>query len=251
MSEKESAQLIFEVMHCAFGVHNEIGKFCDEKIHKREIANRFAGVELEVPILVSFDSFQKNYFIDMLVRRAAILELKKVERIVARHRSQLLHYIHCSELRRGKLANIGSDRIEHEFVNTTLTWAERTKFSVEDSSFKAFDTNDRLWKDWFTTAVRDWGTGLDLGLYGDALTHILGGDSRVTRNLEIVIGRSCLGNQIARFSGPDSIFKVTTLNGNLDSFEDHARRFLANTRLRALQWVNVSRQLLTFRTLLR
>jgi hypothetical protein len=56
-------------MSCVFDIHNEFGRFFDEKIYKRELARRFPGAELEVPIEVRFESFCKLYFLDVLIGR--------------------------------------------------------------------------------------------------------------------------------------------------------------------------------------
>jgi hypothetical protein len=45
----------------------EMGRFFDEKIYKQELAHRLPDVHLEVPIDVAFESFQKRYWLDLLV----------------------------------------------------------------------------------------------------------------------------------------------------------------------------------------
>ncbi len=80
----EFKALAYDVMACIFKVHNEIGRFCDEKIYKRLVAKRFGDIETEVPIIISFDTFSKSYFLDMLIHGCAIFRIKGCRTIVSR-----------------------------------------------------------------------------------------------------------------------------------------------------------------------
>jgi GxxExxY protein len=91
ISQPEFRDVSFEVMRHVFAIHNELGRFFDEKIYKRELAHRLPGVHLEEPVDVTFDSFQKKYFIDVLVGDGALFEFKAAETLAGRHRAQLLH----------------------------------------------------------------------------------------------------------------------------------------------------------------
>ena len=70
-SETEFSALTYEVMRVVFDIHNDLGRFFDERIYKRELARRLPGVSLEVPLEVTFESFRKTYFIDVLFQGAA------------------------------------------------------------------------------------------------------------------------------------------------------------------------------------
>ena len=54
-------------MRQVFAVHEELGRFFDERIYQREIAFRMAGAQTEVSVDVMFDGFCKTYYIDLLV----------------------------------------------------------------------------------------------------------------------------------------------------------------------------------------
>src|SRR5262249_44842804 len=142
----EFAGLAYDVMACAFQVHNKIGRFFDEKIYKRLIAQRFGGIQLEVPVIVKLDGFEKHYAMDMLVRGAALFEWKAVEALGPEHRGQLLHYLLLCDLPKGKLANVRPELVEHEFVNTTLRPQDRKTFSVDDRHFTPLSDLDTRWK---------------------------------------------------------------------------------------------------------
>jgi GxxExxY protein len=240
----------YDVMHCVFAVHNEFGRFMDEDIYRDEIARRVPGVRTEVLIEVTFRDFRKPYFMDMLAQGGFVFELKTVEKLVHRHRSQLLNYLLLTELRHGKLVNLRSELVEHEFVNTRLTRRDRTAFSVRDVDWREPETDLGDTRGLMVEMLRDWGVGLDLHLYEDALTHFLGGKEHVVADIDIVLDGRKVGRQKVRCSDPGSIFKITALGEDgMIRFQDHARRFLQHTNLRAIHWINLARDYVTFRTL--
>lgn len=245
----EFGALAYDVMACTFQVHNEIGRLFDEKIYKRLVARRFGGVELEVQVVASFQDFRKPYFLDMLVRGMALFEWKAVERLAPEHRAQLLNYLLLCDLPKGKLVNIRPELVEHEFVNTTLRPADRQCFQIEDSQFRPLNDADRTWKQFLSEAIRDWGAGLDVRLYEAAIAHVFGGAEYVTRDIDILADGVKIGQQKARLTSSGAAFKVTALYDNETAFEQHARRFVKHTKLPAVHWVNITRQLVRFKTL--
>ena len=96
LSQSEFGSLSYGVMEHVFAIHKEFGPFCDEKIYKRELAQRMAGVSLEVAVDVTFRSFAKRYFLDVVVGAGGVFEFKCVDDLHPRHRAQLLHYRCCS-----------------------------------------------------------------------------------------------------------------------------------------------------------
>jgi hypothetical protein len=51
-------------------------------------------------------------------------------------------------------------------------------------------------------------------------------------------------------AAPAWAFKVTAIDdARLRNFEDHALRFLQHTRLDGFHWINITRSLVTFRTI--
>src|SRR5262247_1857215 len=176
------------------------GRFCDEKIYKRELARRFPGTELEVPIEIKFESFCKLYFLDVLINGSAVFEFKTVDSLTDRHRSQLLHYLMMADLSHGKLVNTRTEQVQHEFVNMTLRPSDRTSFEVINQDWQ--EIGDEPVLDWLTAFLRDVGTGLDINLYEEALTHHLGGDEKVLQDVEIISDETILGPQKFRLIAP-------------------------------------------------
>ncbi|MCR9293598.1 MAG: hypothetical protein NXI32_12820 [bacterium] len=76
-SQDEFAAIAYQVMGVTFEVHNDIGRFFDEHIYKYRVAGKLGSTaELEIPIDVTFGTFRKRYYIDMLVDGTAVFEWK-------------------------------------------------------------------------------------------------------------------------------------------------------------------------------
>ena len=248
LDDREFGEVVFETMRQIFAAHDELGRFFEEKIYQREIAFRTAGAQTEVPIDVKFDGFCKTYYIDLLVAGGAIFEFKTAETLAHRHRSQLMHYLLLTDLPHGKLVNLRPERVSHEFVNNVLTRQERTTFDVLAANW--IDGGEGHLVERMVTALRDWGTALDLELYEEAATHFCGRDAEPLSEIEIHADNRPLGVQKVRLADPLSVLKVTTLDADrLSDFECHARRFLAHTSFRAIQWINITRPAVQFKTI--
>jgi hypothetical protein len=118
-----------------------------------------------------------------------VFELKAVSGLNEHHRAQALNYLFLSELSRAKLFNFGATSVEHEFVSTTLTLAERRRLAIDDRGRKPTSQESRLFFDYFIGLLNDWGTFLSLTVYYAALTHFFGGEETVIREVP-VIGQS-------------------------------------------------------------
>jgi len=252
MDQDEFGQVAYEVMNCVFSLHNTLGRFFHEDIYGDELAQRFARARREVQIEVCFHDFRKDYFMDLLVNAGAVFELKAVQALTERHRSQLMNYLLLAELPHGKLINVRPELVQHEFVNALLTRQQRTSFPVCHAEWLEPEGHGGHVKDLVTEMLRDWGTGLDVELYEQAVTHFLGGDAKVLSDLEVVLDGRAIGRQKVRLASPDAAFKITAIApGETARFEVHLQRFLEHTRLQAIHWINVTRELVAFKTIRR
>jgi GxxExxY protein len=247
LREFEFGRIAYDVMRCVFGIHNDLGRFFDEKIYKHELCNRFPGTQLEVPIQVAFESFRKLYFFDVLINGCVPIEFKVAESLTNRHRSQLLHYLLLADLPHGKLVNMRTEQVQHEFVNTMMRPHSRKGFVINDCDWQ--EIGDKPIREWFIAFLYDLGTCLEIDLYEDALTHLLGGEDQVLKDIEVISAEVSLGLQKFRLVDPGVAFKVTTLTDDLNLFEIHARRLLDHTNLEAFQWINITRTEIVFQTI--
>ena len=246
LSQAEFGELAYSVMQCVFQIHNEMGRFFDERIYKRELAHRHAGVQLEVPIEVTHATFRKPQYLDVLVDGGGPFEFKAVEAITLRHPAQLLHYMLLAELGHGKLVNLRKESVEHLFVNTTLRHEDRVRFEIADSHWSDKEPGAVQFKEALTALLRDWGTGLDLQLYEQALTHLLGGDAHVLADVVVRTPEHVLGHQKMPLAAPRVAFTLTALPDASANYESHALRLLRHTELEAILWANIGLKLVTF-----
>lgn len=139
--------------------------------------------------------------------------------------------------------------MEHEFVNTTLRPEDRLRFSIQIDRWNAAVPGAQRVEEVLVALLRDFGVGLELSLYEEAITHFLGGEADVLQEVEIVSAGTSLGHQRLRLCAPSVAFKLTALPDHLEVFEDQARRLLQHTRLDALLWINLTLERVTFTTI--
>ena len=187
LSQAEFAAVSYDVMAELFALHNELGHLFDEKVYKNALQSRMSNLQTEVEIRVSFRDFCKSYYMDALASSGAVFELKAVDTLHRRHRSQLLNYLLLTELQHGKLVNLHTEKVEHEFVNTTLTRAERTRFEIHDILWQPSQGFASPEKMLFIEMLHDWGTGLERSLYKDGLIHMFGGEDHVAQDVDVVL----------------------------------------------------------------
>lgn len=249
LSQAEFAAVSYDGMAGIFALHNELGHLFDEKVYKHALANRIADLQTEVEIRVSFRDFCKSYFMDAVASSGAVFELKTVDALHPRHRNQLLNYLLLTELQPGKRVNLHTEKVEHEFVNATLTRAERIRFEIQDTMWQPSTGFDSPEKTLIMEMLHDWGTGLERSLYEDGLIHLFGGEDHVVRDVDVILGGKCVSNQSTLLCAPHTAFRVTTFENHANLYRNNRSQFLKNTSLEIIQWINISRNHITFETL--
>jgi len=243
-----------KVMRIVFDVHNEFGRFLDEILYKREIAARWSEAGLgksaaEVSITVRHESFIKEFRMDLVFNGGLMLEVKTAETIVAAHRAQSLNYLLLAGLHHGKLVNLRPARVEHEFVSTRLTLELRRHFSVMDADWQPVSDECHALRNKLTQLLEDWGAFLEVGLYREAMTHLLGGQDRVVQPVTISSGERVVGEQAVHRLNRNTAFAFTAVTHEQDSMKEHQLRFLSHTPLECIQWVNFNHHQVEFTTL--
>lgn len=250
LSQAEFGEIAYEVMREAFNIHAELGRLFDEKIYQRALAARLPGALTGVPIEVAFDGFSRTYCLDLLVGDGAMFELKAVEALAPRHRGQLLNYLLLADAAHGKLMNFRTERVEHEFVNSSLHRAERMRFTVDDRRWE--DVDDGCLKERMIALMRDWGAGLDIALYEAAASYFCGRAEMPFDEVEIWMPDRSIGLQMVPMAGPSIGMRISALDeAGCAAFEGHLRCFLGHARLRGIQWMNITPRTVQFATVWR
>jgi len=238
---------------CAFDIHNEIGCYLDERLYRAELAARLQerklAVAREVKITLTLDSFIRDYQVDLLVNGGVIIEAKTAETLTPAQRARVLNSLYLCGLQHATLLNFQTERVHYECISTRLTPQLRRQVSWKLDAWQPLCAGCETLRGTMRSALADWGSGLDPALYRDVVTHGLGGEAQVIREVEVVALHRSLGTQKVHHLADDVAFFVTASVHQPQAVQEHLRRFLLHTRLRAIQWVNLNRQIVSLHTL--
>ena len=251
LTREKFGPLSYDLMAEVLAIRQELGRFFDEKHYKRALALRRPDVQLEVPVSVCYQTFEKWYFLDALVAAGAILEFKATESLTPRHRAQALHYQMLTRLECGMLINVRPEHVTKEYVNCLIRPSERYNFRLLTPNWQKDLPGAQAFYDVLAELLHDWGSCLDLSLYEEALTHFLGGEDEVLRPVKVHFDDTELGDQALHLVADRIAFKLTAFDSAVAEkhFVPHAQRLLAHTELEALLWANLDRHEITFRSL--
>lgn len=101
-----------KIIRAFYTVYNTLGYGFLEKVYENALTIELRGMGLKVmqqaPIKVYYRSeVVGEYFADLLVEDAVIVELKAAEGIAPEHEAQLLNYLKATEIEVGLLLNFG------------------------------------------------------------------------------------------------------------------------------------------------
>lgn len=244
--QDEFGKVAYEVVHHAFEVHDLLGRIFHESIYRstlRQVLGNRAIQEFE--ICLTHQGFRKELYIDLLVDLGCPFELKAVSSLNDAHQSQLIQYLMLTELSHGKLINFGTDRVEHRFVNCHETLEQRRQFQVDCVDWCANGPTNRL-EHLVIPLVRDWGTGLSRLLYLEAIIALAGGEDRCRQFTATKWRGQRTGRQPVYLVEPGVALEITCKKCDLGHHEMHLRRFLENTDLESILWVNITSGSVTF-----
>ncbi len=255
LSAEEFEEVDYRVMGHAFACQNELGRLCEEAIYQRDLqarllADGFRDVQVEVPVTVSHGDFSKVYSLD-LVADHAVYELKTAARLSSEHQAQLLHYLFLLGVKRGKLLNFRPPKVEGRIHATRLSPDIRRQFTVNHARWQDVTSGCAVLRQVMGELLADWGAFLEVPLYQEALTHLLGGEALVVQRLPLHRNGLLLGTQRFPLHSQGVAFRVTAVTEDTRGTEAHLRCLLALTKLQAVQWINLNRAEVQFVTLAR
>ena len=256
LTDDEFRSLDYQVMAHVFASHNEMSRLCDEDIYKADVAARLEAdglgpVRTEVPVDVTWRSFSKRYFLDLVVQDSHLYELKCALTLVGEHKSQLLNYVLLLALRTAKLLNFRPPQVETWFASSRLTLEARQRVTCDATQWRELTPAFAAFRAALMEMLGELGAFLDLALYESLLADFFGGENEVVRRVELHRDSHTLGSQRCHLLAPDVGFRLTAHTEELSQARSQLVRWLAHTRLRALQWVNLNRTNIEFVTLTR
>jgi len=111
LSKTEIEKVGKQIVDAAFEVHSELGPGLLESVYEiclvDELQSRGLLVERQVklPVIYKGKELQKDFFIDILVEKEIVIELKAVEVLLPVHEVQTLTYMKLADMRLGYLIN--------------------------------------------------------------------------------------------------------------------------------------------------
>lgn len=225
----------------AFAIHNEYGRLLDESLYKTELAHRCLtsglAVAREVLIRVRHGVFSKDYFIDLLLDDSTITEGKCAQSLLQSHRGQALTYLLMAGVHHGSLVNFRPLKVQREFVSTQLTLELRRRFELSAHSWPD-DSEHRRLREIAVAFCSDVGLGLDVTLYRQAFTTLMGGHSVLPQTVPILAGPRIIGQHSLHLVR-ESVGLAVTAASKIADTRHHLQRLLNNTALEGIAWVNL------------
>jgi len=241
------------VMRHAFDIHNELGRFCDERIYKDELARRCRvdGYEVhqEVPLKASIRDFTKLYYLDMLLGRSIVYELKTVEALNTSHENQLINYLLLTGLNHGKLINFRPGSVVSRFVSTHLERADRSSYQLSDSDWQGDDEPSCHLRAMLCAILDDWGVFLDVNLYREALLYFMKGPDAGIQDVTIALAGRVVGTQQMFTLNAGTAWHLSAIRINQKAYESHLARLLRHLTLDRIQWINLDHRSVQLKTL--
>jgi GxxExxY protein len=118
-------ELSGRVIGCAFTVLNTLGAGFLEKVYENALAHELRkaglGVVQQSGITVTYDAIVVGqYFVDLVVEQALLVELKTVNAFDEGHRAGSVNYLKASGLQLCLLLNFGKSRLDSKRVANGL-----------------------------------------------------------------------------------------------------------------------------------
>ena len=112
MTEEETNARIKKIIGCSYTVHNALGSGFLEKVYENALVIELTAAGLrvgqQVPIPVRYrGNVVAEFFADVVVEDAIIIELKAVQKLAAEHEVQLVNYLSATGRDNGLLINFG------------------------------------------------------------------------------------------------------------------------------------------------
>ena len=241
------------VMGHVFAIHNQLGRFFDERIYQQELAHRCDesgfNENREAQIQVSHKNYLKVYYCDILLENGLIYELKAVENLIGEHGKQLIHYLLLTGLNHGKLINFRSSSVQYQFISTHLLPEKRTIFQVDDSCWEENDIDSQKLRETLVALFNDWGVFLDADLYRDACLYFSPNPNSGIQLVDIVVDGRVMGAQKMALLNDKVAWHLSAIRKHFDSYEKNVVRLLKHTHLEKIQWINLNQHNVTFRTI--
>ena len=248
IDEEAFHEIAYQFMGVVFETHNEFPRLMDERpflniIRRKCEARGMAPTRREVEINVTFQTFKKVYFVDLLSVESLLVEAKTVECLNPSHTAQTLNYLMLTGLRHGLLVNLRTPRVQKRFVSTSLDATQRRRIVVDDAFYRPSHKKHERLREGFEALLRDWGGFLALSLYYEAVIHLF--RCRM-RRVPIFHGNTQAGSHETVMVTDDSAVFLTSLSEGKREMREQLWKLLAHTQINVVQWINLDQHQVRF-----
>ena len=113
----EHEELTHQIIGAAYKVFSQLGFGFLESVYKKamiiELSKKKLKVEEEKPLKVYYyNQIVGDFYIDLLVEKTVVVELKSVQNVVKDHEIQLVNYLNAIKQNIGLLVNFGPSGVE-------------------------------------------------------------------------------------------------------------------------------------------
>lgn len=249
-SESDFYRIDEVVTGTAFEIHNELGRFLDEEVYKKELAYRLTRLghqaDREVRFTLSHEAYRKDYAADLIVDGSVVVEAKPADKTVPAHHAQGVNYLHLAGTQHGTLLNFRPRRVDHVFLSTKLDGQMRRRMTLAKDRWKQVTAAcDHLIRH-LHHLLSDWGGFLETAAYREALFHQL---NIQEQPVTLFAGQREIGTHKFHLLDPQTAVVITAVTKDHRLMQRHLARLFAPTHLRAMQWVNFNHHTVELTTL--
>ena len=244
ISDRAFAEIDEVVMRCAYATQNHFGRLFDERVYENDMAKRLRAegldVHTQVPVKLSHGSFEKTYFLDLVVNQM-LYELKVVSALLREHDAQALNYSMLQNIRLVKLLNFGDAEVCGRLRRNALSDADRHHPTMRKNGWRPLGVRCAELIEHLKNLIRDWGTHLDCRLYNEALIHHFGGESQCLQRTELLDEELRLGTHLVPMHDSEHGFLVTGFTGPQPNYRRHLEVLLQHApSVKGIQWINLN-----------
>jgi len=114
-------ELSYQIVGCAYDVHNEIGGGLLEKVYQKAMAVAFRNRTISFseqehyPVMFEGEKVGAGYF-DFVVDGKVVVELKRTQHFSRKHIEQVIAYLKQSGLKLGILIHFGQEQVRYKRI---------------------------------------------------------------------------------------------------------------------------------------
>jgi len=86
-------------------------------------------------------------------------------------------------------------------------------------------------------------------LYNEAVIFFLGGDENVIVPTNIFYNKKIIGKQKMQMLDNETVFHFSSIKRAFEGYEENIRRLISHTKIKAVQWININKRIITLKTI--